>query len=153
MAIINMITAIKKVHVSDVVFVKIGTFFHVYGKDAYIISFLSDYKIKKVENIPSCGFPSNSINKIVAKLEEKKINYIIVDRRNNYDVDEKCDYKNLNSYNKIYEIARPIVSTRVRIENINNYLLNNINNKNINIKELLKNIEVMINERRKIQGN
>lgn len=58
MAIITMITAMKKIHPTDIIFVKIG-------------------------------------NK--SKLEENKINYLIVDRRNNYDVNETCDFKNINN--------------------------------------------------------
>ena len=37
MSVITMIKAIKKIHTEDVVLVKIGKFFHTYGKDAYIM--------------------------------------------------------------------------------------------------------------------
>ena len=149
MAIITMITAMKKIHPTDIIFVKIGNFFHVYGKDSYIISYFFEYKIKIVEGIPTCGFPINSINRIKSKLEESKINYLIVDRRNNYDVNETCDFKNLNNYEKSFEKARPVISTRIRISNINQYLSENINNKDT--KKLLNDIERLINERRKVQ--
>ena len=38
MGIINIIKVVKQVHKEDVVLVKIGKFYQVYGKDAYIIS-------------------------------------------------------------------------------------------------------------------
>ena len=148
MAIITMITAMKKIHPADIIFIKIGNFFHVYGKDAYIISYFFEYKIKTVEKIPTCGFPINSINRIRSKLEENKINYLIVDRRNNYDVNETYDFKNLNNYEKYFEKARPVISTRNRIKNINQYLSDNENNKDT--KKLLNDIERLIHERRKI---
>ena len=96
MGVVNMIRTIKEIHKEDVVLIKVGTFYNVYGKDAYIVSYLFGYKLKEVEGIKMCGFPKASINKVIAKLEDKKINYLIVDRRNQYDVDEVSDNKNLN---------------------------------------------------------
>ena len=59
------------------------------------MSYLFNYKLKKFEGkYVTCGFPLDSISKIMAKLEEKKINYIILDRRNIYEEEEKYD-KNL----------------------------------------------------------
>ena len=77
-----------------------------YGKDAYIISYIFDYKLKKVEEVYMCGFPQDSYNKVIAKLEEKKINYMILVRRNNYEIDEFCDNKNLNTYTTYFEKAK-----------------------------------------------
>ena len=86
MGIINVVQTIKEVHKYEVILVKIGKFYQVYGKDAYIISYLFGYKLKKVESVMMCGFPLSSIHKVIAKLEEKKVNYLIVDRRNDYEV-------------------------------------------------------------------
>lgn len=77
MGIVNMVQTIKKVHEHEIVLVKVGQFYSVYGKDAYIISYILGYKLKKVENVMMCGFPLNSINRVKAKLEEKKINYVL----------------------------------------------------------------------------
>ena len=54
------------------------------------------------DNIQTCGFPKNAIPKVMSKLEQKKINFIIVDTRNNYEVDEENDNKNLSSTKKCY---------------------------------------------------
>ena len=51
MGIVNMVQTIKEIHKLDIVFVKIGNFYHVYGKDSYIISYLFEYKLKKVEMV------------------------------------------------------------------------------------------------------
>lgn len=52
----------------------------------------------------------------MAKLENKKINYLIVDRRNNYDVDEFYDNKNLNTYNQTYEKAKQYINSKHRVD-------------------------------------
>lgn len=38
MGIVNMVQTIKKVHEHEIVLVKVGQFYSVYGKDAYIKS-------------------------------------------------------------------------------------------------------------------
>lgn len=140
MGILTMIRSIKQIHKEDLTILKIGKFYYCYGKDAYIISYFFDYKLNLVENIYSCGFPSQSLNKIISKLENNKINYIIIDRRNNYDIEEKENYKNLNNYNKYYEKAKEIVGLKVRIQKINEYLLENMNKRKIyEIEKILKN--------------
>ena len=70
MGIKNVVEVVKQVHKEEIVFVKIGKFYQVYGKDAYIISYFFDYKLKKVEEVYMCGFPESSINRVTAKLED-----------------------------------------------------------------------------------
>ena len=47
-SIITIIKEVKNVHPEDITMVKVGNFYRVYGKDAYIIAYLFKYKI-------SCG--------------------------------------------------------------------------------------------------
>ena len=56
------------------------------------------------------------------------MNYLIVDRKNNYEVEDVCDFKNLNNYDKIFQKAKPLIIIKIRTGNINEYLLNNIDN-------------------------
>lgn len=142
MGIITMVKNIKQIHNKDVVLFKIGKFYYCYGRDAYIISYFFDYKLNMVENTYSCGFPSQSLNKIISKLEDKKINYVIVDRRNEYAVEEKENYKNLNTYEKYYKEAKEKLGLKFRIQKINNYLLENADKKEI--KNLLTKIEMIL---------
>ena len=122
--------------------------YKVYGKDAYIISGLLGYKIvEEKENIVSCAFPLKSINKVIVKIENKKINYIILDRRDNYNENEKVDFKNLNMYNNEYEKIKKYVNNQIRIEKIYKYQLENI--KKEEIKNKLKEIETILYEKRK----
>lgn len=120
---------------------KVGTFVNCYGKDAYILSYLFNYKIKSLkENMIMSGFPRNAIPKVTSKLQKTKINYLVIDVRNNYDVDEKEDYKNLNTYIDVLEQAQKGEKIKVRIRKINEYLLENKET------ELIRKIEELINE-------
>ena len=78
-------------------------------------------------------------------MEQKKINYLILDRRNNYEIIEKSDNKNLNKYDKFYEIGKKKKVMQMRVEKIRSYLLENMED-----KELIERIEKAINERRKV---
>lgn len=86
------------------------------------------------------GFPEIALPRVLAKLENKKINYIVLDRRNNYDVDAKQDYKKQNNYEEIYEEAN--INRHKRIESISDYLKENIDSDNF-IKIIGKMEEVM----------
>lgn len=128
MAIITMIKTIKQIHPKDVVLVKIGDFYHAYGKDSYILSYLMGYKLKLIEeNCTTCGFPQKSLPKIEATLENKKVNYIVIDKRNNYDVDEVSNNKNLNTYDEEFEKARKYINLKKRIDDIYMNLIKDIN--------------------------
>lgn len=141
-----MIANIKEVHSEYVLLIKIGNFYYCYGRDAYIISYLLQYKINVIEkNMLSCSFPNTAYNKVLTKLEQKKINYLVVDKKDNYSVEEKSNNKNLNQYYTIYQKAKEELSTRARIEKIYHYLLENMQD-----KEIILEMEKIINERRKI---
>lgn len=149
MSIIETVKKIKKVQVNDIVLIKIGKFIYSYGKDAYIMSYIFKYKIKlNQDNIYVCGFPKEKINKVMATLENKKINYIVLDRRNNYRVDEKYDNKNLNRYNEYLEKAIKYIKRKNQIEKIYTALMEDIEKEEI--EETIILIKRLVNERRKI---
>ena len=124
MSIINIVKNIKQVHPEHIILIKIGKFYYSYSKDAYIISYIFGYKLKNIEeNIKVCAFPVFILNKIMAKLEENKINYIIIDRRNNYEVDEKSDNGNLNKYNLYLEKSKKYIKFSTKIDDILKYTI------------------------------
>lgn len=148
MGIINIVKNVKDVHKDYIVLVKVGNFYNCYGRDAYIISYLLDYKITLVDNnIYNCSFPKSAYNKVISVLENSKVNYIVLDKRNNYDVEERDNYKNLNKYDEIYKLAKNKIAKKMRIEKINKYLLSCDN------EETIFEVEKLLNERRKIQSN
>lgn len=129
MSIINIVKNIIQVHPEHIILIKIGKFYYSYSKDAYIISYIFGYKLKNIEeNIKVCAFPVFILNKIMAKLEENKINYIIIDRRNNYGVDEKFDNGNLNKYNLYLEKSKKYIKFSTKIDDILKYTSNNFLN-------------------------
>ena len=45
--------------------------------NSYILSNIFNYKINKIKNdIPRCGFPTNASKRVMAEMEEEKIDYI-----------------------------------------------------------------------------
>jgi len=151
MSVLTIINGVKEIHPENVAIVKIGTFYNVYAKDAYIVSYLFGYKLRDVEkNVKSCGFPEMSLRKVIAGLENKNINYMLLDRRNNYEVDEKFEQDgNLNKYNELYNKAKKHFNVADRIENISQYLYDNMNKKDL--PGVLKKIEGVILEQKKAQ--
>ena len=148
----KIIETIKEIHNKDICMFKVGTFYHIYNKDAEILSYILKYKIKELgENHKECGFPLGALPKVTAKLEDLKINYLTLDRRNNYDVDAKEDYKNLNNYEKYYQKAHRYVNNYKRIEKLSDFLKENIEKECFS--ELIKRAENVIYEGRKIQSN
>ena len=134
MGVINIVKTIKQIHPSCMVLVKIGTFYNVYSKDSYIVSYHFKYKIMEKENVPMCSFPVSSISKVENILEKSKINYIVVDKRSNYEEEQKVINKQENNYEKIFEKAEKTVAIKLRIQNIYDYLLRNSDNPKVNEK-------------------
>lgn len=134
MSIENNIRIIKEIHPEDVVCVKIGSFYHAYGKDAYIMSYLFGYKLKDyTELYKTCGFPADILNKVCCRLEKENISYVIVDRRDNYDVTAKENFTP-NMYEKIFSKAVDYINLKNRISGINRVLLENITKQDIQQK-------------------
>lgn len=145
MGIINIVKNVKEVHKEYVVLVRVGNFYNCYGRDSYIISYLLGYKINILDNnIYNSSFPKSAYNKVLSILEKNKINYITLDKRNNYDVEEENNNKNLNKYNEFYEKAKKEIAKKMRIEKIYKYLLS------CNDENTIYEVEKTINERRKI---
>lgn len=148
MGIINIVKTAKEIHKEYIIIVRTGNFYNCYGRDSYVISYLFGYKITLTKNnIYNCSFPKSAYNKVVSRLEQKRINYIILDKRNNYDVDEKCDNKSRNNYTETYEKAKKEIASKMRIEKIYNFL------QNCNDEKIIYEVEKIISERRKIQSN
>lgn len=145
MSVITVIREIKVIYSEYVSIIKIGKFYNVYLRDAYILSYLFGYKLRDMEqDIKTCGFPETALNKVISTLENKKINYLIIDRRNNYEIDEKFEMGNLNRYNETYNKAKKQANLKERIEKLTNYLFDNIDKENIS--NIIKKMEQAIYE-------
>ncbi len=144
MKIENTVKIMKEIHSDRIIMVKVGQFHHSYGRDALVLSYLFDYALKKVDGNYNCGFPNSAINKVISKLEENKISYMVVDKADNFEVIEEEDYKSSNKYNEIYNKAHRYINRKNRILEIYNYLIDNINADNI--KEKISKVEEILYE-------
>lgn len=145
-----IIKNVKKIHKEDVILIQMGKFYYAYGKDAYILSGIFGYKLNEFEkNIYSVAFPVNSYAKVISKLENLKVNYLVLDRKNNYEILEQQNYKNLNKYTEVLEKNIEKVKIKIRIDKITNFLNAQIENTD-DIRKLIANIERVINEGRKV---
>lgn len=147
MAFIEIAKKIKETHPSALTIFKSGSFYKVYGKDAYIISNLFGYSLQLIsENVYICGFPLKSIYSVVSKLEDKKVNYIIFDPKNDYNVEEKKEFSNLNTYEEELKRAYTINKHKNDINKIVEDLEYFIDKPNF--KEIVRKIEDYLDESR-----
>ena len=61
MSCITIVKEIKAIHPKDIALIRLGGFYRVYGRDAYIISNIFRYKVQYDEGIASCGFPGTKL--------------------------------------------------------------------------------------------
>lgn len=145
MSIINVAKNLKEIHTNTVLLFRIGNFYHCYGKDSYIMSYLFEYNINKTkDNILTCGFPIRAIPKVMAKLEQNKIDYITFEPRNEYDIEERQQFKNLNCYEEILKKANKYVRIKKKMKKLTEELLQNLDDEETIIK--LRKIEEIIYE-------
>lgn len=142
MSVVTIIQEVKQVHPEYVVMTKVGKFYKVYGKDSYILSYLLQYKVKTEGRFMTLGFPDASLKKVQSVLESRKINYLILDSRTNYSIDEKQDFGNLNKYKEVYEKSKTFVNNQNRINQIYDYLMSEAYDEKL--KEKLAKIEKII---------
>lgn len=145
MSVVNMSKNIKQVHPEYLICYKVGNFYQSFDKDVYLLSDIFGYKIKRVNvDTLASGFPNNAISKVMSKLEKEKINYLFLDTKNNYYVEYKEDYGNLNTYKEKFEKSRKSVNFRLRVDKIHDTLLKEQN------MDKIRKIESIIYESRKI---
>ena len=113
---------------------------------------LTDFYKKYFEGTKTnCVFIPHSLDYIpreVSALESKKINYMIIDPRNNYRIDEKSDNRNLNEYEEQAKKAYTIVKQKRKVEKIKNDLETYIGKENF--RSISSKMEEILNENRKI---
>lgn len=93
---------------------KVGLFYNAFDDDAIILNYLLDYKIINGR----CGFPENAVNKVINILEDKKINYLIMEEE-----EKKQNFKNINQYSKYLAKAKDKLTLVNLIEEIKKKLI------------------------------
>ncbi len=136
MSQINMVGNIKDLFPNYVVLVRIGTFYDAYFYDAKILAYIFKYKIKSVSGVDVVGFPTSSVKRVLYILEQKSINYILVDKKHNYEEEEKQDFKKKNKYEELKKEAIFYLDNQNRIDKISTFLKENVDKISI-VEELL----------------
>lgn len=80
----------------------------------------------------------------MSQLEQRKIDYLILDPRNNYYEDYKLENGNLNKYTELFEKSYSYMRISNRIDRICKELKLEITSEKI--KDKLRNIEEIINK-------
>ena len=123
-----------------VVFIRYGNFYRCYYNDAYIVSYLFDYKLSDKK---STGFPICNIDKVLSILKNNNISCIVIN-----DINNVINYICINNkYNSFLDLSKKNYTLNEALFSINKeakeLLIENINNYNI-IINFIRNIQVSI---------
>jgi len=80
MKVVSLYKDLKLKYLEYVILIKVGTFYEVYGEEAYILSNLFNYKVKEAGTNIRVGFPITAYNKVTDRLNSFKINYVVYDK-------------------------------------------------------------------------
>ena len=98
-----------------VVLSHLGTWYKVSFDGAYIVSFLTDYKLFEdpIYGSPKVGFPESSIDKVVNLLKKNKINYML-----RYDDNKLVDFGEENNFDRFlhHDLPFSYVTSRGEIK-------------------------------------
>ena len=119
-----------------IILFKCGNFYIAINDDANVMNNIFNHKIVDTGNFIKTGFPISSLYKIECELENKQINYLIIDNK----IVCKNKLKNNNYNNYLKENNNTLNFSR--INRINKLLKDNISNPKIN--DILNNVEKIV---------
>ncbi|MBP3920074.1 MAG: hypothetical protein J6D28_00745 [Bacilli bacterium] len=120
-----------------IILIKSGNFYITLDNDALIVSNIFNYKIKDSSSVIRTGFPLDSLNKVVSKLEDLSINYLVID--SDIVSEQSFDSNQYDTYLMNIQDYKIVIS---RITKINNTLKSNM--LNCNIKNVINDIEKIL---------
>ena len=124
-----------------IIMIKVGKFYEIIDQDALIINKIFKYKLSKLSDNLKCGFPVNTLDKVLDVLKEQRLNYLVIEDGTAI-LEEKFEDNCYDSYNVDINIIK---YNLIKINKITKYLNDNVYD---NISELLEEIESLINGRR-----
>lgn len=138
MSILNVYRKIQLIYPYSVIIIentsKYDRFkrYYIYGIDMYIILYIyyiEEKKIKEYKYVPIEKNDNKYIiiknyikNEIINLLEKYNISYIIISKRNNYEVIEDKNLNNIEEYIKLSKKAKIYISKKDRINKVCNNL-------------------------------
>ena len=127
----------KRQYNNYVILFKQGNFYLSINDDALVLNNLFNYKVNVISDFIKVGFPLKTIDKVILLLEEKNVNFIIVDK----EIVEKKKYSNNNYFNFLNKDSNYEFIIN-RINKIDQTLKDNLLNRNI--ENVLNDIERII---------
>lgn len=122
-----------------IIMIKSGSFYVSFNEDAIILNKIFGYKIVSLKNNIKVGFPINLRDKNINILENKKINYIIIEDK---ELSSSIRFK-FNNYKKYKENYFDFINIDMRINKINKKLKDlSVGD---NISNILDKVEMIIN--------
>ena len=124
MKINRLLKIIRSVHSDCVIIIIDYNKFRIYNEDAYISSYLFKYRICKLKYYDFIINKVEYLNYVKYNLRKLKINYIILDKHDGYNVIDKY-IDSINNYlvylkrSKIYDKRINIINKIKRIKDIN----------------------------------
>lgn len=172
----DMETEYHQKYPNSILLVLSGNFYNVYGKDALVLSYVMKAQIrysnfhisktfKKLHYFDKkagegqkrqkvftaySGIPAYKLKEIISALEYYHINYIIVDKMQNYQIIHMAQFKD-NNYGNYYQKGLYYKRILYKIKNINSFLKSNANSGEI--LYLIYDIERCIGDFRKKYKN
>ena len=127
----------KRQYNNYIILFKQGNFYLSMNDDALILNNLFNYKVNVISDFIKVGFPLKTIDKVIPLLEEKNVNFIIVDK----EIVEKKKYSNNNYFNYLNKDSNYEFIIN-RINKIDQTLKDNLLNRNL--ENVLNDIERII---------
>lgn len=136
---IDLFRILKLDYKEYVILFKSGSFYISFDEDSIILNKLFNYKIINLKNNIKIGFPLGNIDIVLKKLENLKINYIIIDNKNIINKYENENNVFSNYTSSVYEV----ININNRIEKIVDKL-KSIDSDSIN--GVLNQIEIIVDK-------
>lgn len=139
MKILDEYMVLKKKYINYIIIIKVGSFYHVYTDDVYILNYFFNYKIFEYSTTLKIGFPINNIDKIIDSLNIEKFNYIVV----NNDIKTITNNRmTKHKYQKLINKAQERYNIKSRIEKI--YIKLNDLISDVKINKIIESIEKLL---------
>lgn len=110
----------KRKNKNSIILIKSGIFYETFNNDAYVMAYLFNYKIKKMSNCVTAGFPERSIDNVKERLLKEKAPFVIIYEDKQF-VSDKSSFPDSN-YEVLVDISCKSNGIEMEIEKIKNAL-------------------------------
>ena len=121
---------LKKENKYSIIIIKSGLFYNVYGRDAIIISNITNYKLFFYNDKLCISFPKESLNLLLSRLRTRNIGYIVLNK-NSKEIYLGKDVSYIKEYNessKVRERELILEEILIKIKKLDYDKIKEINN-------------------------